>query len=64
MEMKIDRGKCTGCSICSYVCPADAITIGRKAEIDPKFCLVCGTCMVSCPHAAISMSEDLKEAVG
>jgi uncharacterized protein len=63
MEMKIDRSKCTGCGICIHVCPAGAITVGRKAEINQKFCLVCGTCMMSCPNAAISMTEKQKEAV-
>ncbi len=57
MKMKVDRARCTGCEICSFVCPAGAVMVTRKAEIDPKYCLDCGTCMVSCPNNAISMLE-------
>lgn len=63
MKMKVDRAKCTGCEICSFMCPAGAIKVVRKAEIDPRYCLDCGTCMVSCPNDAISMVEIPLKAV-
>lgn len=63
MKVKIDRAKCTGCGICSHVCPSRAITVTRKAEIDPRYCMDCGTCLISCPEGAIYMVKEEKTAV-
>ncbi len=51
----IEPTECKGCSKCSRVCPAGAIT-GKIKEpflIDPEACVRCGACVSSCPFNAI-----------
>lgn len=46
---------CTGCTLCSRVCPTDAIT-GKVKElhvIDQEKCIKCGACMDRCKFKAI-----------
>jgi NADH-quinone oxidoreductase subunit F len=52
---RIDPGLCKGCSKCSKVCPAGAITGKVKSpfQIDNAKCLKCGACLDSCPFKAI-----------
>lgn len=48
--------KCTGCSICQRVCPAEAVDISsapKKATISPSNCLACTACAQACPTNAI-----------
>jgi len=50
----IDKEKCTGCGICTEICPPDAISIiNDKAFIEKEFCEECGFCAPSCPSGAI-----------
>ncbi|MDD4772631.1 MAG: NADH-quinone oxidoreductase subunit NuoF [Eubacteriales bacterium] len=51
----IIEDKCTGCSACARVCPADAISgeIRKKYVIDPAKCIKCGACMEKCRFGAI-----------
>jgi NADH:ubiquinone oxidoreductase subunit F (NADH-binding)/NAD-dependent dihydropyrimidine dehydrogenase PreA subunit len=46
---------CNGCTLCSRVCPSNAITgePKRKHTIDPKTCIRCGACYDSCNYNAI-----------
>ena len=56
LTYKIDETKCRGCTLCSRVCPAGAIT-GKVKEphvIDTKKCIKCGACMETCRFGAIS----------
>jgi NADH-quinone oxidoreductase subunit F len=51
----IEPAECKGCSKCSRICPASAIT-GKVKEpfvIDPESCVRCGACVASCPFHAI-----------
>jgi NADH-quinone oxidoreductase subunit F/NADP-reducing hydrogenase subunit HndC len=51
----IDDEKCIGCTICSEICPMNAI-IGKKGKIhsiDQKRCSQCGICESSCAKLAI-----------
>ena len=56
LSYTIDPEKCRGCTLCSRVCPAGAIT-GKVKEphvIDTKKCIKCGACMEKCKFGAIS----------
>jgi len=61
MKIVIDRAKCTGCGICSMICPSKAITINRKAEVNHQYCMKCGSCVVACQSNAITMIEEAED---
>lgn len=75
-KLDIDPEKCTGCSICAYVCPAFVITmvdlgkrkVGEK-ELPvkrPKFdlytCIFCGECVDNCPFGALELTKNFEMA--
>jgi len=56
---------CQGCFArpCLMNCPKKAITIDRKASIEPDKCINCGLCMQNCPyHAIIKLPIPCEEA--
>lgn len=52
---RIDPEKCKGCTACSKVCPAEAISgeLKQVHEIDQSKCLKCGACYEKCKLGAI-----------
>ncbi len=52
----IDPIKCKGCTMCSRVCPAGAISgsVKQPHVINTEKCLKCGACMDKCKFGAIS----------
>ena len=57
MNYVIDPAACKGCSLCSKVCPVNAISgvIKQPFNIDQSVCIKCGTCMDKCKFGAISI---------
>lgn len=64
-----DETKCTGCGMCSRVCPSFAIEmkgLGPKCEglkINLGACLFCQQCEESCPTGAITLGQEYELAV-
>ena len=56
LQYVIDPAKCRGCTLCSRVCPAGAISgeVKTPHRIDPAKCVKCGACMEKCKFGAIS----------
>lgn len=50
----IKKDKCSGCGLCMYHCPAEAISMNsnRVAVIDKEKCISCGKCVEVCPRGA------------
>jgi formate hydrogenlyase subunit 6/NADH:ubiquinone oxidoreductase subunit I len=75
-KLEIDPMKCTGCSICAYVCPASVITmvdLGKRKVGEkempvkrPKFdlytCIFCGECVDNCPFGALFFTKNFELA--
>ena len=55
LSFEIIADKCKGCSACSRVCPADAISgvIKQPFTIDKNKCIKCGACIEKCKFDAI-----------
>jgi len=53
--LKLDQEKCTGCQMCTIVCPHRIFVMNlRKAMIvDRDACMECGACARNCPAEAI-----------
>jgi len=56
--LNIDKGKCTGCSMCINVCPHAVLGIeNKKAFIEEKDrCMECGACQKNCASHAITVT--------
>jgi heterodisulfide reductase subunit A len=62
----ISPEKCTGCGMCTRVCPYHAITVNKerkKAEVIAAACSGCGVCGAECPFGAIEMSHFTDEQI-
>lgn len=54
--IRVIKDKCTGCEICTGVCPAAAISmVNNTAQIDPDRCTLCMSCVSACPSEAIEV---------
>ena len=53
--LEYDPSKCTGCRMCTQVCPHGVFEMeGKKARItDRDLCMECGACMKNCAFGAI-----------
>ncbi len=51
------NGSCDNCGLCAQKCPAEAISLGRKAETDSKKCIECMRCVEICPKSARSINK-------
>ena len=57
--LKYHAELCTGCGMCSSVCPHGVFTqIDKKAKIqNPLACMECGACALNCPADAITVES-------
>jgi len=55
LSYSIIADKCKGCTLCSRVCPAGAIsgTVKEPHVIDTEKCVKCGACIEKCKFGAI-----------
>lgn len=53
----LDSEKCTGCGVCTEVCPHEVLVIeDHRARIaDRDACMECGACALNCITEAISV---------
>lgn len=56
--LKIDENKCTGCAVCTQVCPLGNLVVTAKAQRISKTCEFCLACIHNCPHNAIRLKMD------
>ena len=56
--LKLDKDKCTGCRICTTVCPHNVFTIQEKKALiqDIDACMECGACALNCPVEAVTVT--------
>jgi 4Fe-4S ferredoxin len=66
-SLTLNKNKCTGCGICTEICPREAITVtkvlkaeGKKAKpptvtINEEKCNYCGMCEAICPFGALTV---------
>ena len=57
--LKLDQQKCTGCRMCTIVCPHAVFIIeNKKAKIgDLDMCMECGACAMNCKDEAITVNK-------
>lgn len=57
VTLELYQDKCTGCGMCTVVCPHEVLLISeKKAHIkDKDACMECGACATNCPFDAISV---------
>ncbi|MBC8570675.1 NADH-quinone oxidoreductase subunit NuoF [Zongyangia hominis] len=55
LSYEIQADKCKGCTLCSRICPAGAISgeVKKVHTIDKQKCVKCGACMEKCRFGAI-----------
>ncbi|MEW5806097.1 MAG: 4Fe-4S binding protein [Acidobacteriota bacterium] len=55
----VNQDKCTGCEICTFVCPHRVIEMNSHkaylASLDR--CIECGACQLNCPFNAIAVTK-------
>ena len=56
INLQLCTTKKAGCTLCSEICPVDAISHEPDTSIDLSKCIECGICGPACPNEAISLS--------
>jgi len=55
-DMRLNAARCTGCGVCSQVCPEKIIKMndGKPEWTDRKRCAACFACIHACPAKAVT----------
>jgi NAD-dependent dihydropyrimidine dehydrogenase PreA subunit len=66
VTLKLTVEKCTGCTMCTVVCPHAVFAMnGKKAQIvNRDICMECGACALNCPAKAIYVKSGVGCAAG
>jgi len=62
----IDERICSGCQICSLVCPYSAITFDEEkmiCQVNEALCKGCGACAATCPSDALNLNHFTNEQI-
>ena len=64
--LRLDVEKCTGCRMCTQVCPHGVFVIqdGKACIVDRDLCMECGACAINCAAEAISVESGVGCASG
>lgn len=56
--LELDQGRCSGCAMCSRVCPHGVFRLeaGRAQIVDRDACMECGACSLNCPEGAVRVT--------
>lgn len=59
VTLKLDSAKCTGCRMCTTVCPRAVFEIREKKALilDINDCMECGACALNCKHGALTVKS-------
>jgi len=50
----VDEARCTGCGLCTDVCPTGAISVvDGVARVEQNLCRECEACLSACPNGAL-----------
>jgi len=64
-SVRLDAGKCVGCTTCAERCPTQAIRLrDGRATIGAERCIDCGECIRACPHGAAWAASDRLSLIG
>jgi len=66
VTLKLDSGLCTGCGMCTMVCPHNVFTMekGKAVIKEIDSCMECGACSRNCRYGALSVRSGVGCAAG
>jgi NAD-dependent dihydropyrimidine dehydrogenase PreA subunit len=55
----VDEAHCTGCGLCTDVCPTGAISVvDGVARVEQSLCRECEACLSACPNGALLVLQE------